>query len=289
MTSPEVQAWLGALQARFSEVLRRPLTVTSFGTLQSDPTQYPAHTLADVLPSAKLSAAQRLSVYQTQYWMRLLRTLQEQYPLTTHLCGAWELNRYGMAFLTQHPPRQRDLGCIGDGFASYLEAQLLHAPESRDGAARVPSEAWLEAARIDAAYRRVFVAPPQVSWRLGPDDVVEPTASRLRISAALAIVREHWPLLQLRTATLGRPDAPDTLPARQAQPQAWVLHRTALGVMHARLDPDDARLLELLAERTLGEALAILERETLDKQTLPARVHRFLSQAMRANFFTGLS
>jgi len=290
MSSAQVQLWLAELQARFGQVLRTPLSVVD-GSLQSDVRRYPSAAVADVLPGSKLTAAERLSVYQRQYWMRLLQVLQEQYPLTTHLCGAWTLNLRAITFLLEHPPRAHDLGCIADGFARFLERHHPQAAPRDHGEAgsQVPYEAVLEAARIDASYRRVFGAPPQQTWRLGRDAPADLASRRLRVSGALAIVHEHWPLVRLRAAIFERPGAaPTPLPDRMGHAQAWAVYRSREGMMHMPLAADQARLLELLTDHSLGDALATLERETQDLASLPARVHSYLAQAMQAGFFTGL-
>lgn len=277
MSTASTTAWLAELQARFSAVLRTPLAAQS-GGLRPDLTSYPERACADILPTAQLTAAERLSVYQGQYWMRLLNLLQEQYPLTTRLFGAFVFNQYAMQFLLEHPPRAHDLGEVAEGFAGFLARALGSQP------------ALLEAAELDAAFRRVFIAPEQPNWQLTAADAPSLAGRRLRLSAAMTCVQEHWPLLALRSRALHDPgEEALPLPAALARPQRWLLHRSEAGVAHCALGPLQARLLQLLPECSVGEALARVQAECPEdeRERLPGAIDDFFAYAARANLFVG--
>jgi hypothetical protein len=242
-----------------------------------------------VVSRPPLLAAERLAVYNRQYWFRLLRTLQQELPLTSRLFGLWSFNQRAMAFLSAHPPHGQDLGQVCLGFERYLACALtttlVPCPELN---AQVPRAALLQAAELDLAFRRVFLAPSQASFRLyGAED-----SSQLRLlpSAAYARFQEGWPLVRLRSPLLA-PNAPHvaTLPHSLPVPQTWALFRNARGVGQLPLQPGHARLLALLEEQPIGDALAQLERETAahERDALPARVQSWLAQSARLGFFRG--
>lgn len=291
MTRSETEHWLAGLQARFSAVLRTPLSAAG-GALHADARAYPRAAIDDILPSSKLTAAERLGVYQRQYWMRLLRLLQEQYPLTTRLCGAWDFNQRAIAFLCRHAPHGSDLASVAEGFEPYLENALREDPLRIPGVPPLPRDALQQAARLDAAFRRVFMAPAEPTFLPSAGDTATLSERRVRMSRALARVDEAWPLLELRARTSNAPsDGPIALPAPLARRRSWAIFRTDRGVTHLELERDQARLLELLQDNTLGGALAILESECdpAGREKLPARTQRFLAEAVRRGFFSGLA
>lgn len=290
MSSAETTRWLAELQARFSSVLRAPLVVRR-GQLGSDLASYPEQACADILPTSQLTAAERLGTYQRQYWMRLLNFLQEQYPLTTRLLGAWFFNQYATRFLLAQPPHGHDLGQVADGLSLFLAEDLRDDPLKHTPAGpTLPRSALLEAAQIDAAFRRVFIAPEQPSWQLTAADGADLARRRLRLSAAMTCVQEHWPLLTLRARVMHeQAEQAVALPAPLARPKRWLLYRNERGVAQCSLGPLQARLFELLPERTIGEALALVEAEwpERDRERLPELVDDFFAFAARAGLFVG--
>lgn len=290
MSSSATTAWLAELQARFSAVLRTPLAARA-GRLGSDFASYPEGACADILPSAQLTATERLGIYQRQYWMRLLNVLQEQFPLTTRLLGAWFFNQYAMRFLLEQPPRAHDLGAAVDGFEAFFARELRvdpvpHAPAGPT----LPRMALLEAAALDAGFRRVFIAPEQPTWQLSAAESAGLDARRLQLSAAMACVEEHWPLLRLRANALHDPgEHALPLPAALARPQRWLLHRTERGVAHRALGPLQARLFQLLPACSVGEALSCVYEECPEdeRERLPDSINDFFAYAAQAGLFVG--
>lgn len=289
MNREQTLTWLADFQRSFGAALCTPLANTG-GTLHVDHARYPSAACARVIARPELSAAARLGVYNRQYWLRLLNTLQRALPLTSRLFGLWSFNQRAMQFLSEHPPRTQDLESACDGFDRYLETALTResvpCPERE---AVVPRAALLEAATIDLAFKRVFLAPPQPAFQLsGEEDL---TRVGLQPSAAFACVAEHWPLVRVRTGLLG-PEAPHVvaLPERLPAAQRWALFRTERGVGQLALEPEHARLLELLSAHTVADALARLEseRDAADRETLPERVQRWLAQSVRLGFFRGM-
>lgn len=276
MKRSETLQWLGELQRRFSGALRTPLAA------DGGRARYPAGACDDVLATSQLTAAERLGIYQRQYWMRLLNVLQEQYPLTTRLLGAVAFNQYAMRFLKACPPTSHDLGRSVEGFDGFLARE--EAVPERD--------ALLQAAGIDSAYRLVFSAPEVPAWSLACADETTLAAGRLQLSAAVCCVEEHWPLLELRASSPHHDSHRAlTLPARLPRAQHWLVFRTERGVGHGQLAPAHARLLDLLRDHSLGEALATVQNECpeAERDRLPESIRDFFAAATRVGCFTGWS
>lgn len=141
-----------------------------------------------------------------------------------------------------------------------------------------------------AAYRRVFLAPEEPVFRVSAQDELELPSKRLRFSRAFALVREQWPLVQLRAEALAaQGEATVALPAKLAEVQHWAIARAPRGVMHIALDPLQAHMLTLLQEREVGDALYALEDQCPEgaRDTLAQRVQSYFAHAASAGWFSG--
>jgi Putative DNA-binding domain len=292
MSRSETLQRLAEMQRRFSAVLRTPLAADG-GKLDADASRYPAGACEDVLAMSQLTAAARLGIYQRQYWMRLYNVMQEQYPLTTRLLGAWFFNHYAMRFLQAHPPPAHDLARSAEGFDVFLAREIVDDPVrcSPDGPT-LPRTALLEAAAVDAVFRTVFLAPEEPCWSLASAGEAALGTARLQLSKAVRCIEEHWPLLELRASSLSA-DAERvlSLPERAPRVQHWLVFRTERGVGHARVAPAHARLFALLSTHQLGEALALVQQECPDheRDRLPSSIRDWFAFATRIGAFTGWS
>lgn len=279
MSTAGAPEWLEAFQARFSAMLRTPLD-RSTGTLRDQASRYPAELCDEALAARALGAAERLAVYNRQYWFRLFSVMQSEYRLTARLLGAWSFNELAASFLEANPPRERDLGCAGDGFVAFLDSAV-----PLEG-----SRAVRQAARIDDAFRSVFRAPFQPAFAPTAADVARLSSARLQWSDAVRLVEEDWPLLQLRE----QPDPGEravALPEPHATTRHWAICRTNEGQRRAPLEPLQAKLMRLLYDHPLDVALAQLEREQPNDQAgrLAAQTQRWFAQGVRLGFWTGIA
>lgn len=283
-------AWLEAYQARFSAMLRTPLERAS-GTLRAQHDGYPSELRAEALPSARLSAAERLAIYNRQYWLRLFTALQQEYRLTAELLGAWTFNALAAQFLEAHPPREHDLARAADGFPSFLEQALPEGGIELERERRaVPARALVQAARIDDAYRSVLRAPEQPVFAPSARDAARLERARLVPSRAARRVEEDWPLLALRERARDGERAV-ALPEPHPAPRAWMICRAIEGLRAVPLEPLEAQLMRLLEELPLDRALAALERAApaAERAELPERARRWLAEGVRHGYWTGIA
>ncbi len=233
---------LVALQAGWTEVLRRPLDRTT-GTLRAPTEHYPAPTCAEIV-----GGAARLAVYHRQYWFRLFTALQHEFRLTAALMGAWAFNGLASDFLIASPPRARGLAEVGDGLAAHVVA-------------RAPAAPLAQAALVDEALRRAGRHE-----QAGADSAARHlraggALARLRPAPSLTVVRERWPLVELHHQ-LGpvAPTTPVALPPPHPDgPRAWAVAATTHGQAARPLTPAQADLLELIGTWPLAQALASFE------------------------------
>ena len=271
--SRSAPGWLADFQARFGNMLRTPLDRAS-GTLTAATAAYDPQLCAEALDRPLSCAAERLAVYNRQYWFRLFSVLHAGFPLTARLMGYWELNAVAANYLLAHPPRGWDIEQIADDFRAFLEESLVErAPERR--------LALLESVRIDAAYREVFRAeclPP-----------LRPLASEA--AALLPGHLVHRALLTLRTTLLaGAKNASADLPPLLARPQAWAIVRREAGTARIPLEAREAELIALLGQYTVGDALGRLESccPAEELADLPDRVRVWLARSIELGFWCSL-
>ena len=276
--------WLADFQARFGAVIRTPLDRAT-GTLRATPDAYDPGVGAKDAHNA--TSGERLAVYNRQYWFRLFTVLQATFPLTTRLLGHWSFNDYAARFLLASPPRSWDIDDAAEGFEGFFAA-ALDAP--RVGPSGLEREALIEAVAIDAAWRAVLRAPDLAAYRPSAEDAARLLDARLTPSPAVAVLEEHWSLVELRQSLLGDAgQAPVSLPARRAQ--WWALARQPNGVARVRLEPREGELLTLLRRYPVREALGRLEQacSAQERGELPERARRWLARGVELDFWIGIS
>ena len=280
-------AWLADFQRDFGAAIRTPLDRAT-GTLRAAPARYAAQWSTRLAAGPTLPALERLAVYNRQYWFRLFGVLQNEYPLTARLCGFWAFNDYAARFLLAHPPASADIHRAADGFDHFLGGQL------DERATSPPSGALREAAAIDAAFTQLWHAPApgdDPPWQLRPSDEARLARGRLRPRATWTLVREHWPLFQLRRALADRTDErPAPLPSRHARPVWYVVVHRPDGVIELQLADRQALLFAALRNRPVAEALAELEARSspAERRQLATDVRSWLARSVELGFWGGL-
>lgn len=281
-------AWLEAFQARFGDVLRAPLDRAT-GTLTPVTDAYDRGVVESSLDGSTLGGAERLAVYNRQYWCRLFDVLHGAFPLVCRLLGYWSFNAFAGRYLLAHPPRGWDLDDMPEAFPEWFTSDLDAGTSSLD--AGVDARALVEAARIDAAFRAVFRAPDVPVFRPGADDAAHLPDARLTPSPAAVIVVEHTALLDLRRAALK-----DTTERSFPFPPAWpaprsvALFRAGDRTVEAPLEPMEAELLHLLRDHPVRDALARIERACpdADRASLPERTRAWLARSVERGWWTGM-
>jgi hypothetical protein len=282
--SRSAPGWLADFQARFGTMLRTPLERAS-GTLTAATAAYAPQLCAEALDGPLSCAAERLAVYNRQYWFRLFSVLHAGFPLTARLRGYWELNAVAANYLLAHPPGGWDIEQIADGFRPFFEDTMDEsAPDWR--------LAMTESARIDAAHREVFRAECLPPFRPLASDAADLLTGHLVPLPALRIVEEHRALLALRTALLANPSrATAELPPLLVRPQAWAIVRREAGTARIPLEAREAELLTLLGRHSVGDALGRLESScpAEERAELPEQVRAWLARSIELGFWSSLA
>ena len=80
-----------------------------------------------IAPNSRLSAFERLEIYNRQYWYRVLGALAEDFPALRALIGERRFEALSIAYLTEHPSRSFTLRNLGSKLPEWLSAHPEHA------------------------------------------------------------------------------------------------------------------------------------------------------------------
>ncbi len=235
-----------------------------------------------MLPSATLSAAERLDIYHGMYFLRLAEALESDYPALAHFLGEARWAEVVRGYVAAHPSRSYTLNVLGRALADWLrEAPGL----PRRGFCR-------DLARLEWAVTEAFDAEE---------------APRLAESELAAVGPEEWPevrfvpqpalrLLELRWNANEWLDSAKDEEHRHPEPRradAWVaVFRRGYAVYRRALDRAAFRLLaDLASGQPLGPALAAARRRRAapDADTLFAWFREWAAEGFFARLERGPS
>jgi hypothetical protein len=203
-----------------------------------------------VTPGPKLSALQRLAIYNDGYFARLVECLADDYPALRYALGDAEFERVARASIAARPSRSPSLNAYGSGMPAFLRALTA------DWAPFVAELSELEWSLVTAIHAESAPAlAPDALARIRPEDW---SRVRLSPSPSLALHDFAYPVDAFYQAFRddGEPDWPS------AEPSAVAVHRSGFSVYRLDLDPASRCLLgDLVNGVTLGAALAHLERQ----------------------------
>lgn len=281
---------LRTLQRRVGAALMRPLTPEEAMNEENAP-------LASELikPNSRLSAFERLQIYNQQYWWRVLGSLREDFPGLRAVLGEQRFEHLAVAYLQACPSRSwslRDLGAQLEGFV--LENPHFTMPNF--GLA-------LDMVRVEWARILAFDGPeiPKIDpKRIGN---LPPHRLKLRLQPYLSLLGLWHPIdLLLTSLKTSRPTAPQLSNAlassRQQRrkpitaapldaPLFLAVHRHSFSVYFKRLEPEAFALLSLLrGGATLGEACeAAFAHSALSPEASAAKVQAWFVNWMQLGWF----
>ncbi len=186
--------------------------------------------------AGRLDADQRLTIYSSMYFARILEALQQDFPKLRELLGDEELERLCQRYLRMHPSRHPSLRHVGDRLAGFLAetAQGRRAP-------------WLvDLARLERALVDSFDAPdasPISASALRPIPAARWGRLRFELHPSLRLLRLRWTVDRLwsQLAAGQSPEHPDRRPVRV---RVW---RQGFTVLHSTLEAVEDRALRRLA------------------------------------------
>lgn len=198
-----------------------------------------------ILPSQRVSAADRLRVYSNMYFSRLVEILSEDFPAVTVALGS-SGDAIFRDYLDRHPSTNQRLTPLGGHLPTYFLESRPDLPNAHVLAALAHLEHTRELVFEGA---RGTLLDPAALAAMAPD--AWPRA-RLSFIPASALIRSEWPVNDYLDAVLNGDDA--TLPAPGLQ--RILLWRKDYKVRRLVVSPSQFAILQSLRYgRTLMEAI----------------------------------
>lgn len=203
--------------------------------------------------SRNLTSQQRLDVYASAYWARLLECLQEDFPTLRSLLGDEVFDEIALAYLRACPSQSYTLNELGARLPGYLEATRPREEASDDW-----SRFLVELATLERAIAEVFDGPggeqlPRLdAARLAALDADRWPAARLVPVPCLRLLEFQWPVNEYFTAQRHGGPRPRLEPAENflaLSRREYVVRRFPLS------RPQHALLSALIAGQCIGEAI----------------------------------
>jgi hypothetical protein len=238
---------LGGLQRWLQTVIAAPGSVTrALASSEAARLVRPGRTRDVVLPSARLSAVERVGVYHGMYLPRMLEALESDYPGLAHFLGHAAWQRLVRAYVTAHPSRSYTLNELGRRLPEFVRHARVRRPAFCH-----------DLARLEWAVTEVFDAPETPSLAETDFAAVAPRdweRARLVPVAALRLVElDHdagaW-LDSLRDETQRHP------PVRRRRCQVVVYRRDYAVMRREQTQAAFALLGDLVAGQPVGRAVA---------------------------------
>ena len=260
---------LADLQREMAAAIMMPLT-SDEEMRTNAPDGRPMSEVAErfIAPNSRLTAFERLEIYNRQYWFRLLSALAEDFPALRAVVGASAFERFATDYLTAHPSRSFSLRNLGSRLPEWLSGNPQHTGRRQRLALDVVKIEWAFIETFDNAQRTPLtldqIATLDGGSRLGlqphlqllaldyaADDLVLALHKEQKRSTSEAGVKHE------DAAELDRdPDKPTPLPGLRRR-LTWVAaHRLDNAVYFARLEREEFLTLTALgAGQPLGEAI----------------------------------
>jgi hypothetical protein len=287
-SSGPAKASLAEFQRAIAGTLFRPLT-------QDEGMQSAGAAVAErlVKPNDRLTAVERLQIYNQQYWWRILGAFGEDFRGLRAILGERKFDRLAVAYIEACGSRSWNLRDIGSQLVSFLEAHPDLTRPATELALDVARVEWARVLAFDDPERPVLTAKqiartPPDRLRLGlqpylnllelnhPVDEMMRTLKHTEIAAmSNAVAATHT--RRRKVITVRRSRAPIHL----------AVHRVHFSVYYKRLDPEAYRLLlAMRAGATLDEACgtAFAGSKGLPEQSA-ARIQEWFARWMEFGWF----
>lgn len=201
--------------------------------------------VADLLPSASLSAAERLAIYRDSMRGIHAKALGLMYPVCKRLVGESFFNPLCLAYLGRHPGDSHSLDDFGRAFAGFLE--------EFEPARQLPYLA--DVVRLEWAWHQAFNAAEETFDVAALGELAETDLARVvfRPSPSLRLLDSTYPVHRIWEAN--QPDAGESEVHLDEGPVRLAIWRRGDAMHMAPADASQWRLLQYLQQRASMDAL----------------------------------
>jgi hypothetical protein len=203
-----------------------------------------------IAPNSRLSAFERLEIYNRQYWFRVLGALAEDFPALRAVLGAAAFEALSIAYLTAHPSRSFALRNLGSKFPDWLASHAQFAGRRHSLALDVARIEWAFVEAFDSAAHTPLTADQVATLDAGSRLSLQPHLQLIALSYAtaddLVLSLHQQEKRQAGEAGIAQggdetpeSDAPAKLPRLRRRPTWLAAHRVNLSVYYRRLQREE--------------------------------------------------
>jgi hypothetical protein len=230
-----------------------------------------------IAPNSRLTAFERLEIYNRQYWIRVLSGLAEDFPALRAVVGARRFEELSIAYLNEHPSRSFSLRNLGSRLVEWLDAHPQFTGRRHALAVDVARIEWAFVEAFDNAENTPLtleqIATLDGDSRLSVQPHVRPMALNYAADEVVLALHEGEKRQASEAGVKheGAEDEPVRLP-RVRRRAVWVAaHRVDFCVYYRRLEREEFLMLEAIRSgQTLGSALDAAFRESRIPDSLRA-------------------
>jgi hypothetical protein len=254
---------LAALQREMAAAVMQPLTADeTMRATTSDGRKMTAVAESFIAPNSRLTAFERLEIYNRQYWFRVLGSLAEDFPGLRSVLGGRRFEALSIAYLKEHPSRSFTLRNLGSKLPGWLAAHSEHAGRRPRLAVDVARIEWAFVEAFDSA-ERAPLTTDQIATLDG--------SSRLSLQPHLSLMALAYPADDLvlglhqrekrQTSEAGveldgGEETPAKLPPLRPRRTWLAAHRLDLSVYYRRLEREEFQMLTAIRRGlALGEVI----------------------------------
>jgi hypothetical protein len=180
---------LAELQRQMAAAVMQPLTADEqMRTTLPDGRDMSEVAATFIAPNSKLTAFERLEIYNRQYWFRMLGALAEDFPALRAVVGAGEFEALSITYLTAYPSRSFTLRNLGSNLVDWLRANPAIAGRRHRLA--------IDVARIEWAFVEAFDSADYTPLTLDQIATLD-AGSRLALQPHLQLITLDYPADEL--------------------------------------------------------------------------------------------
>lgn len=207
----------------------------------------PAELEKMILPSKQLSAAERLGIYSSMYFLRLMEILEKDFEVVRHAVGKKRFHDLAADYIGKHPSTHYSLNPLGKKFSGFL----------RDEVKTLANREFVsDTALLEWTIQEVF--DDRDAKPLTVDDLlsVKPErwpSTKLKTIPALRMMKFNYPVNRYLQAVFNK-KPPKKIPPRK---KTWLtVYRSQYRVWRSDINLEQFTLLSaIVAGKPLGEAL----------------------------------
>lgn len=229
-----------------------------------------------VVNMESICAITRLNIYKDAYVLRLLESLEHDYPVLAQLMGEEQFTKIGQAYIGKHPSIYRSIRWFGQNFSAFIRND--HAPF------------WAEMAAFEWALVTAFDAANSVTVDTTNMQAIAPelwTRLQFKMHSSLQLLDLSWNVIPIwKSIRAGRKKYARI--KQYARPITWMVWRQGLETYFHPLKPSESwALYAAQSGQFLGEICEGLSQWASQEQVvlyiatlLKSWVHRGLIEAI---------